>query len=188
MVEEDKKKLLFVCSGNSCLSPMAMIVGGYDGRAITDSAAGNMRNSHFVVEKGTSIHAINAIKKRYSEGSPEYNRISTHSPKLLSQELVEWADLVIFLGERFRANAVQVFPQYQSKFMLYCIYCSKDASKRGALMYDAPDPIDGQNWIHYYGTSCPWPGTVTTSYLIVLDSMINDFQPSLDKRIWPSQK
>lgn len=179
------KKLLFVCSGNSCRSPMAMIVASSmeTKRGIfVDSAAGNLSHGSFKSSANTSSNAKAAIEKVYGTDSFEYDMISRHRPKPLSVELMDWADHAIFLGQQFYDNAIKEFSdEYQEKMMLYTTYKSK---KTGQELHEVPDPFDGDHWEDYYGPDVKWPGKKLASYKAVLRSMKYDFQPALSKKLW----
>ena len=182
--EEDKKKLLFVCSGNTCRSTMAMIVAMnlIGDKAYCDSAAGKLQNGNFKSGKSAASKGIVAIGKRYGKQSNEYNRISQYVPKPLSIELVKWATDIFFLGKQFMDNAKAKFPmEYHDKMKFYGTY----DNSRGITMHEVPDPFDGQSWPDYYGFATPQPKR-QENYDMVLQAMDEDFQPKLNKVLWPA--
>ena len=182
--EENKKRLLFVCSGNTCRSPIAMIVAmnQVGDRADCDSAAGKFEKGVFKSGKFAAKKGKIAIRNIYGDQSSEYNHISRYVPKPLSIALVQWATDILFLGREFMDNAMANFPmEYHDKMKFYGTY----DNSRGMTMHEVPDPMDGQSWPDYYGLATP-PPAQQENYDMVLQSMIDDFQPKLTEMLWPS--
>ena len=180
---EHKKRLLFVCSGNTCRSPMAMVVAmsQIGDRADCDSAAGKFEKGIFKSGKFTAKKGKIAIQNRYGDQSNEHIRISQYVPKPLSIELVQWATDILFLGREFMDNAKANFPmEYHDKMKFYGTY----DNSRGITMHEVPDPFDGQSWPDYYGLPTP-ARSQQESYDMVLQSMDEDFQPKLTEMLWP---
>ena len=187
MVESSTpSKLLFVCSGNSCRSPMAMIVAEKmeveRGKSITsDSAAGKFKDGKFVAQKNPAGKAIRALSDVYGP-----TRLSEYEPKPLSQDLIEKADKVIFLGAQFRKDAEEQFGgALEGKAMYYCTYQNKQDSK-DKERHEVPDPFDGDNWPEYYDKDKPGRGQFS-SYTKVLNSMINELYPVLRDEIFQDE-
>ena len=181
--QEDRKRLLFVCSGNTCRSPLAMIVAmsQVGDRADCDSAAGKFASGKFKSGKFTASKGKMAIQKKYGDQSNEYDHISHYVPKPLSIELVVWATDILFLGREFMENAKTHFPmEYHDKMKFYGTY----DNNRAITMHEVPDPMDGDWWPDYYGLPRP-PPAQQENYDTVLDSMIDDFQPKLTAVLWP---
>ncbi len=80
-------KVLFVCTGNTCRSPYAAAVAaqlGIDARSAgTIARAGD----------AAAADAVAAAARRGLDLGP-------HRASVLSRDLVEWADVVVALGER----------------------------------------------------------------------------------------
>lgn len=165
------KKLLFVCSGNSCRSPMASAIAkkSLGDKAECDSAAGRLVNDNFKAGKNVSSMAARAIKKL------DIGNIGAYRPKPLSEELVKKADKILFLGQEFLDNGKKKFPPFESKMTYYGSYASHNS---GNQMIDIPDPHDGQSWEDYFGTA--WPGKTNASYRMVAEAMRDDFQKKLE--------
>ena len=121
-----------------------------------------------------------AIELRY-EKSNEYRRISQYVPKLLSLELIRWPTDILFLGNEFIENAKSKFPkEYYDKMRFHCTYENPSVE----VMHEVPDPLDGQSWPEYYKLPKPRPSQ-QENYNMVLQSMVEDFQPMLTKELWP---
>ena len=184
--EQHRKRLLFVCSGNACRSPMAMIVAmnQIGDKAECDSAAGKLQLKGVKLSKKAAAKGMIAVKKRYGETSAEYKRISQYVPKWLSIELVKWATDILFFGKDYMDNAKAKFPmEYHDKMKFYGRY----GNSKGITMHEIPDPYNGMSWPDYYGLATPKP-LQQESYEMVLQSMDEDFQPKLTEVLWPSKK
>lgn len=97
--QKAKGKILFVCGGNTCRSPMAKVVleqmlkaKGYLGRFEVESAAYDGPTY-----PGASNNAREAIKKLFGA-----DLLATHKAKKLTPDLVEWADLILVMGARMK--------------------------------------------------------------------------------------
>ena len=83
---EDRKKILFICVGNSCRSQMAEGFANYYGKdkVIATSAGTQPANS-------VNLQAVEVMKERGID-------ISNHKPELLTLALLEEADITISMG------------------------------------------------------------------------------------------
>lgn len=89
-----KTNILFICVGNSCRSQIAEGYGRTWGNSVLNV-------------KSAGTHAIDAISPLIREVMAEEGiNISDQHPKLLTAEMVKWADRVIVLG----GNPEQIFP------------------------------------------------------------------------------
>lgn len=83
-------KVLFVCIGNTCRSPMAEAIFNYESlnRKYNDEArsAGTSPYTHIIKE---TVEVMDEIGLD----------VSDHTPKLLSNELIRWADKIVLLDE-----------------------------------------------------------------------------------------
>ena len=173
-------RLLFVCSGNSCRSPMAMIVAEQLERdiIISDSAAGNFKDGKFVAQKNPARNAIRVLERRFGP-----TRLQDYQPKPLTEELIREADYVIFLGAQFRENAEKHFGEaLEGKAKYYCTYENKQ-DPNDKERHEVPDPYDGDNWPEYYGLPKPGRGIIR-SYELVLRSMIQELYPALREELF----
>ena len=177
------KKLLFVCSGNACRSPMAMIVAEQlEAKKgipiIANSAAGKIVDGRFEAYKSTAKFGVRAL-----EGVFDRTRLEDYQPKPLTEELIREADYVIFLGEKYRKNAEEHFGEtLEGKAMYYCTYKNQQ-DPNDKERHEVPDPFNGESWPEYYNERPP--GTrMFGSYQKVLNSMINEFYPQLREQIF----
>jgi len=99
-----KKKILFICGGNTCRSPMAKVIleqklkeiGRFD-EFIIDSAAFD-----YPTYQGASMNAREAIKRLFGE-----DLLVSHRAKKLTSDLVEQADLILVMGSRMKEDLPQ---------------------------------------------------------------------------------
>ena len=105
----------FVCTGNTCRSPMAAAVLNHLGRPynITAESAGV---SPYVGEP-IAKNAIDALNDAGIEPSPD-NRYDLHTARLIDGETIERCDRVIAMTEGHLYALMNAFPQYLSKFSM----------------------------------------------------------------------
>lgn len=91
---QGKKTILFVCSGNTCRSPMAKVI-------LEQKLKDLGKWGHFTVQSAScstptsteaSFYAREAIKTLYGE-----DLLACHKPKSLTPELIEKADLILVM-------------------------------------------------------------------------------------------
>ena len=110
-------KVLFVCSGNSCRSAMAMEIAqtqfdkDYLGLFICQSAAGHFdsRYNNFKANKVTSDLAIHTMKNaNLAAGRGRGSQLEGRRPRALRPEDLERANFVFFLGDKFSKLAKNI--------------------------------------------------------------------------------
>lgn len=89
----ERHRLLFVCTGNTCRSPLAEALGRAHGR----------EQGRTEIE-WRSAGTFAAASGRASPGALEVGReegldLAAHRSSLLSSELLDWADLIVCMGE-----------------------------------------------------------------------------------------
>lgn len=102
------RRILFVCTGNTCRSPMAesMMRHLMKERGIE----AEVRSAGVSAWNGTpmSDHAQQVLQHRKMD-NPDF------SSQLLSASLVEWADLVLTLTSGHKRHVLQLFPEVSEK-------------------------------------------------------------------------
>lgn len=99
-----RRKILFICGGNTCRSPMAKVILEQKLKAIgkvdefvIDSAAYDYPTS-----QEASINAREAVKELFGE-----DLLVPHSAKRLTPDLVEQADLILVMGGKMKVGLPQ---------------------------------------------------------------------------------
>ena len=138
MSEIQKKKIIFVCTGNTCRSPMAAAVLNHLSRPRGVCSMGeDAPRLHYVATSAglfaaegdpISPHAVAALREAGVIPTPQ-NDYPAHRARLVSEQLVREADLVVGLSASHAMQLIQRFPEA--------------ADKITALPMDIPDPYGG---------------------------------------------
>ena len=127
MKSEPSQPYLFVCSGNTCRSPMAAamfnFLFGSDGRRAV--SAGLIANGSPI-----SSGAVNALMKRGVPSTPENDYLS-HTSRLVTRADLANARLVIAVTGFHATQLIMNFPEY--------------ATKISVMPEDIPDPYGGSD-------------------------------------------
>ncbi|MDP8253427.1 MAG: low molecular weight protein arginine phosphatase [Candidatus Kaelpia aquatica] len=120
-------KVLFVCTGNSCRSPIAA--------ALLKKMAQEQGLDIETKSCGTAaLLGMEATKEAIEVLKREDIRIFDHRSKPLTEELIDWADLILVMEERHRRSLLQYQPQANEKVFLLTEFA-------GSGKQDIIDPI-----------------------------------------------
>lgn len=99
------KRILFVCTGNTCRSPMAEALF----RAKAEGQGWEIRSAGVAALDGqpASQHAIEVLRERGIEGE--------HQSSRLNEELVNWSDLILTMTRSHKQAILTYFPEAESK-------------------------------------------------------------------------
>ena len=123
--------ILFVCTGNTCRSPMAAALLKEKAHDVNVKSAGlfvicenepaNEKARHVLEEKGID---------------------AAHHATALNQDLVGWADLILTMTEQHKQLLLQDFPTAAGKVHTLKAYVASESSDK-PLSTDITDPFGG---------------------------------------------
>ena len=104
-------KICFVCTGNTCRSPMAMAVLNHYGKNnYVAESAGIMADSGAPITPKASTD----LKNSGIQSTPD-NNYDSHTARQLTPEIMEECDRIVAVGPGHAMMIIQAFPQYASK-------------------------------------------------------------------------
>jgi protein-tyrosine-phosphatase len=120
------KRILFVCTGNTCRSPMA------------ESLLKN-RNLSGVEVKSAGIFAVDG-----SEASPNAKKVldeqaikHNHQASMLTESLVNWSDYILTMTRGHKSSILSMYPESRAKVFTIKEFSAKAGSQ------DVSDPFGG---------------------------------------------
>lgn len=124
-----KKKLLFVCTGNTCRSPLAA--------ALTVSALQESKITDWSVDSaGLAAHAGSPASNGSQKVAAELGLdLSAHAAKPFTPELLASADLVLTMTTSHKAVLTRVAPHRADKIFSITEFLGEDG--------EVPDPYGG---------------------------------------------
>lgn len=126
--------VLFVCTGNTCRSPMAAALANEMIPSVTVKSAGVFAGAGSPVND----HALHALK--------EQGLTIDHHSKQISESVLDWSDLILTMTTGHRDTLTSQYPAYQSKCFTLKEYVLDSPENE-----DIPDPF-GQDITMYQET------------------------------------
>ncbi|MEI5909076.1 low molecular weight protein arginine phosphatase [Bacillus spongiae] len=119
-------KILFVCTGNTCRSPMAEALLKHYKQEWEVRSAGV-----YAIDGGGSSYGTKQVLK-------ENDIIHEHSSRLLRQGDIDWADFIFTMTENHKYAIFHQFPESVKK-----LFTLKEFTKNHPHDYDISDPFGG---------------------------------------------
>lgn len=122
------KKILFVCTGNSCRSPMARLL--FENIVNSDRS---LKSAGIEADSAGTAVAMHAATPDAIRVMREHDLdLSEHYPKSIDSRLVDWPDLVLAMTLSGKQHIISVFPQAAAKTYTLSEYVGEDN--------EVPDP------------------------------------------------
>lgn len=124
-------KVYFVCTGNTCRSPMA-------------AAILHSKNLNKVEVRSAGIYATDGVPMSMNAQAvlQEMNLSTEHASKHFSQEDAEWADVILTMTNNHKQTIVQLFPEAANKTFTLTEFIDKPQ------LGDVVDPYGGNVTIY----------------------------------------
>ncbi|RPF54098.1 low molecular weight protein arginine phosphatase [Aquisalibacillus elongatus] len=125
------KRVLFVCTGNTCRSPMAEAVLRHKGQGWEVQSAGIFAG----FGQEANPKAVEALKDKGIE--------CEHQSQPLTDDLLDWADVVLTMTSHHKLNLEMDYPKYRKKVFTLKEYTRNEQDED--LNPDIADPIGLSN-------------------------------------------
>jgi len=123
------KKILFVCSGNTCRSPLA------EGIARKIFSKRTPIPTEIASAGASALEGIPASQHAVTVASARGVDLSKHRARLLNRTMVREADLIVTMGSKHRETVGVIDPEATAYTVLMTDFCD--------IVGDVPDPIGG---------------------------------------------
>ncbi|WP_022794583.1 low molecular weight protein arginine phosphatase [Marinococcus halotolerans] len=123
--------VLFICTGNTCRSPMAAALMKHHYPEVEVASAGVMAANG----EPAATEAVRAMDERQVE--------IDHESQPLTKELIDWADVIFAMTRGHKDIMQRMFPGAEEKTVLLKEYAGTDGDK------DIGDPIGGGSKVYH---------------------------------------
>ncbi len=150
------RKILFVCTGNTCRSPMAEAIFKY-----------KSNNRYEVKSAGIFAHEGSLASSHSQEILKKEEIPLDHKSKQLTTELVAWSDLILTMGNSHKELILQRYPKSSGK-----VYTLKEFALNSKA--DIVDPFGGT--LEVYEQTYQEIKEAVEKLIEKLDNLTNDQQ------------
>ncbi|WP_245926275.1 low molecular weight protein arginine phosphatase [Sulfoacidibacillus thermotolerans] len=134
-------EILFVCTGNTCRSPMAeRIMANLLKQSGLDTQVSVSSAGLFALTGDAMSPGAQAALLRRGIGQGE-----THKARRLTEEQITQADLVLTMTEAHKKTLLQAFPKFQEKIFTLLEYAKESAGEGGVSADQLPTSLDVQD-------------------------------------------
>lgn len=116
-------RIVFVCTGNTCRSPMAAAIWRAEGMDVQSAGV------HAAHGAPMSPYAKQALKEK---GLP-----TDHASQPVTKELLDWADIVLTMTSSHKEAILHRFPHVDAKLFTYAEFATPDNP------FEIADPFGG---------------------------------------------
>ncbi|HDP70509.1 MAG TPA: low molecular weight protein arginine phosphatase [Actinobacteria bacterium] len=133
-------KILFVCTGNICRSPLAEV---FLKTLIKDEkVSAYLCEGLEIFSAGTSAYFQSGVTKEAIEIARKYGAdLSLHRSRLLNKKMIEDADLILTMETRHREFAKRLAPGCLDKIFLLKDYVGEGNQPKNVYEHEISDPI-----------------------------------------------
>lgn len=141
-------KILFVCTGNTCRSPMAQFYFNAKTMKCHVDVYANSAGIRAFNGQSASYEAISVMKELYDID------LSEHQSQLVSSKLIEESDLVLSMTNAHNVILKEVFPDFSDKIFTLVEYVQtiSDDERNNGNIREISDPY-GQSETAYKETA-----------------------------------
>ncbi|OEF96768.1 low molecular weight protein arginine phosphatase [Desulfuribacillus alkaliarsenatis] len=115
--EEKQTNILFVCTGNTCRSPMAEVIAKEKAEQLDKPLIFQSAGVATIDGLSISKNALEALKVKGYDVSN-----LNHSSQVVTEQLLNWADIVLTMTSNHRSQIINFYPNLENKIYNFPVY------------------------------------------------------------------